>query len=63
MKTICYSLTKACQIFATFTESLYNNLGILPKKFQEISPVYRRIIHSSISLVYFRSIEFVSILT
>ena len=37
-------------------------MKILPKKFQEISPVYRRIIHSSISLVYDRSIEFVSML-
>ena len=31
-------------------------------KIQEISPVYRRIICSSISLVYARSSEFVSIL-
>ena len=63
MKTIRYNLTKACHIFATFTESLYKNLGILPKKFQENSSVYRRIIHSSISLVYYRSIEVLSILT
>ena len=63
MKMIRRNLTKACQIFATFTESLYMNMGILPKKFQEISPVYGRIIRSSISLVYVRSIEFVSILT
>ena len=52
MKTICCNLTKACRIFATFTESLYKNMGILPLKFQEISPVYRRMIRSSISLVY-----------
>ena len=58
MKTIRYNLTKACRIFATFTESLYKNMGILPLKFQEISPVYQRIIHSSISLVYVRIIEF-----
>ena len=38
-------------------------MGILILKFQEISPVYRRIIRSSMSLVYVRSIEFVSILT
>ena len=63
MKTIRCNLAKACRIFATFTESLYNNMGILPEKFQEISPVYREIIRSSMSLVYVRSIEFVSILT
>ena len=63
MKTIRCNLTKACQIFSTFTESLYKNMGILPLKFQEISPVIRRIIRSSIPLIYVRSIEFVSILT
>ena len=63
MKTIHCNLTKACRIFATFTESLYKNMGILPEKFQEISSVYGRIINSSLSLVYVRSIEFVSILT
>ena len=63
MKTIRCNLTKTCQIFATFTESLYMNIGILPLKIQEISPVYRRIIRSSISLVYVRSIDVVSILT
>ena len=49
MKRIRFNLTKACLIFATFTESLYKNMGILPSKFQEISPVYRRIIRSSIT--------------
>ena len=63
MKTIRCHFTKACRIFAIFTESLYKNMGILPLKNQEISPVNRRIIRSSISLVYVRSIEFVSILT
>ena len=63
MKTSRCYLTKACQIFATFTESFYKYIGILPEKFQEVSPVYRRIIRSSISLVYVGSIEFVSILT
>ena len=63
MKTIHCNLTKVCRIFATFTESLYKNVGILPIKIQEISHVYRRIIRSSISLVYVRNIEFVSILT
>ena len=63
MKTIRCNLTEACQIFATFTESLYKNMEIPPSKFQEISPVYRRIIRSSRSLVYVRSFEFVSILT
>ena len=33
----------------SFTESLYKNMGILPSKFQEISPVNRRIIRSSIT--------------
>ena len=50
MKTIHCNLTKGCRIFATFTESLYKNMGIVPKTFQEISPVYRRIIGSSISI-------------
>ena len=63
MKTIRCNLTKACRIFATFKESLYENMEILPSKFQEISPVFRKIIRSSISRVYVRSIEFVSILT
>ena len=49
VKTISCNLTKACQIFTTFTESLYKNMGILPSKFQEFSPVYRRIIRSSIT--------------
>ena len=63
VKTIRCNLTKTRQIFAAFIESLYKNMGIHPKKFQEISPVNRRIIRSSISLVYVRSIEFVSIQT
>ena len=63
MKTIHCNLTKACWIFTTFTESLYKNMGKLPLKYQEVSPVYRRIIRSSISLVYVRSIEFGSMLT
>ena len=63
MKTIRCNLTKACRFFATFTESLYKNMGILLSKFLEISPVYRKIIRSYISLVYVRSIGFVSILT
>ena len=52
VKTIRCNLTKVGQILATFTESLYKNMGILPLKFKEISPVYRKIIRSSISLVY-----------
>ena len=63
MKTIRCNLTKACRIFVTFTESLYKIMGILPEKFQEFLSVYRRIIRSSISLVYVQSIEFASILT
>ena len=63
MKTIRCYLTKACKIFVTFTESLCKNMGKPPYQFQEISLVYRKIIRSSISLVYDRSIEFVSILT
>ena len=62
MRTIRCNLTKACQIFATFIESSYKNMGKLPFEFQEISPVYRRNIRSSISLVYVLCIEFVSIL-
>ena len=52
MNTIRCNFTKACQTFATFTESLYKNMGIVPKTFQEISTVYRRIIRLSISVVY-----------
>ena len=63
VKTIRCNLTKAGRIFATFTESLCKSMGILPSKFQEISPVLRRIIGSSLSLVDVRSIEFVSIHT
>ena len=62
VKTIRCNLTKACRIFTTFTETLYKNMGILPEKYQEISPVYQRIVRSSISLVYVQSIEFVSML-
>ena len=62
MKTIRCNLTKECRNFATFTESLNKNMGILPYFFQKNSSVYRRIIRPSISLVYVRSNEFVSIL-
>ena len=51
VKTIRCNLTKTSRIFATFTESFYKYMGILPSKFQEISPIYRRTIRSSISLV------------
>ena len=57
MKTIRCNLTKASQIFVTFTEVLCKNMRIHSKKIQEISLVYRRIIRSSLSLVYVRSIE------
>ena len=57
MKTIRCNLTKACRIFTTFTESLYKNTGILPEKYQEISPVYRTIIRLPISLVYVKSLN------
>ena len=30
MKTTRCNLTKACQIFATFTESLYKNISVGP---------------------------------
>ena len=63
MKTIRCSLTKASRIFATLTESLCKNMGILSSKFQEISSVLRKSLRSSLSLVYVRSIEFVSIHT
>ena len=60
-----YSLlfNKSTSNFRNFTELLYKNMGIRPLKFQEISPVYQRIIHASISMVYVRSIELVGILT
>ena len=57
MKTIRCNLSKACRIFATFTESLYKTMVILPEKIQEISPVYRRIIRSSRSLVYVKALS------
>ena len=63
VKTIRCNLTKTGRIFATFTESLYKSMGKRPLNFQKNSPVYRRIMRSSISLVYVRSIGFVSILT
>ena len=62
MKTSHYILTKACRIFATFTESLCKNMGILPKNFKKfhlfIEGLYIRLYHC-----YVRSIEFVSILS
>ena len=63
MERIRCNLTKTFRIFAIFTESLCKNMGILPQNFQEISPFYRRIIRSSIPLVYVQSFESVSILT
>ena len=64
MKTIRCNFTKACRIFATFIEIIMYEYGDTSLKFQDISPVYRRIIRSPLSLlVYARSIEFVSILT
>ena len=49
--------------FRNFHRIIIKEYGDTPLKFQEISPVYQRITRSSISLVYVRSIEFVSILT
>ena len=57
MKTIHCYLTKASRIFVTFTEVLCKNMRIQSKKIQGISPVYQRIIRSSLSLIYVRSIE------
>ena len=49
MKTIRCHFTKACRIFAIFTESLDKNMGILPKKIKEISleieELYARLYH------------------
>ena len=42
--------------FRKFTESLYKYMWILPKKFQEISRIYGRIIRSSIGSIEFDSI-------
>ena len=57
------SVRNKCPIFVTFTESLYRNTrtGDIFLKNQEFSPVYRRIICSSVSLIYVQSIEFVSV--
>ena len=60
IKTVRGPLTKTGRIFATFTESFYKNMWILPVRNQEISHVFKRIIRSSISILYDRSIEFVS---
>ena len=57
VKTIRCNLTKAFRIFATFTESLCKNMGILPEKFQEISPVPRKTIRSSLSLYMFEALS------
>ena len=49
MKPIRYNLTKACRIFALFTESLYKNMGILPLNFKKfhlfIEELYTRLYH------------------
>ena len=64
MKTIPCNLTKACGIFATFTESFIKHMGIIPLNFKKFHLFIEELyIRSSISLVYVRSIEFVSILT
>ena len=63
MKTISCNLTKACRILQLAQNHNVRIRGILPEKSHEILPVYRRIIRSSISLVYVRGIEFVSIIT
>ena len=57
MKRIRFNFTKACLIIATFTESFYKNMRILPSKFQEISPVYRKIIRSSITGIMFKTLS------
>ena len=49
--------------FRNFHRIIILEYGDTSLKIKEISSVYRRIIRSSISLVYVRSIEFVSILT
>ena len=47
MKTIRCNLTKACRVFATFTELLYKNMGILLKNFKKfhlfIDELYARL--------------------
>ena len=49
MKTICCNFTKACRIFATFTESLYKNMGYFLKNFKKfhlfIEELYARLYH------------------
>ena len=58
VKTIQCNLTKMCQIFVTFTESYYRNMGTIYLNDQEFSPVYRRIIRSSISPYMFEALSF-----
>ena len=60
MKTSRCNLTKACQIFATFTELFDKYMGILPEKFQEVSPLYYMLVY--ITGICWK-LEFVSILT
>ena len=57
MKTIRCNFKRACRIFATFTESLYKIMSIHPKKFQEISPVYRRIIARLYHYIMFEALS------
>ena len=52
VKTIRCNITKAFRIFVTLTESFQRNMGIIYKEDQEISPVYRRFIRSSICLMH-----------
>ena len=63
MKTIPCNLPKSMSDFRNFHRIIILEYGDTSVKNREISPVYRRIIRSSISLVYVQSIEFVSILT
>ena len=63
MKTIRCNLRISRRIFSIFTESFYKNMGILPEKKSRNFTCLSKNYSSSISLVYVRSIEFVSIQT
>ena len=63
MKRISFNLTKACLIFATFTESLYKNMGIYFLQNFKKFHLFIEELYARLSLVYVQSIKCVSILT
>ena len=63
MKTIRCYLTKACQIFSTFTESLFKIMGILPKNFKKFHLLFEELYARLYHWYVLEAFEFVSILT